>query len=77
MMALLSSMDNETSDWCRAGLGHTMRRKIRDTSYCITLNLDVRTRHLVDEGTQPAELDDKRFVVGWEVEVTIRHHIDI
>ena len=64
MMALLSSTDNEASDWCYAGLGHTVRRKVGDTAHCITLNLDVRTRHLVDKGGQPAELDGKKFVVG-------------
>lgn len=63
MMVLLSSADNERSDWCRVCPGHTVRREIRDTAYCITLNLDVRTRHLADKGSQPAELDDEKLVV--------------
>ena len=41
-----------------------MRSEIRDTAYCITLNLNIRAQHLADKRFQTAELDNKELVVG-------------
>lgn len=42
-----------------------MRRKIRDTSDCITLYLYIWAKHLTNKGFQSTKFDNKKFVVGF------------
>ena len=41
----------------------TMGRKVGDTAYCITLNFNIRTKHLANEGFETTKLDDEELVV--------------
>ena len=41
----------------------TMGRKVGDTAYCIALNLNIRTKHLANEGFETTKLDDEELVV--------------
>jgi hypothetical protein len=47
-----------------------MRGEIRNTAYCVALNLYVRAQHLADKRFQAAELDDEEFVVGVDGKVS-------
>jgi len=41
-----------------------MGGEIRNTTHCVTLDLNVRTQHLADKRFQAAKLDNKELVVG-------------
>ena len=41
-----------------------MGGKIRNATYCVALDFDVRTQHLTDKRFQAAELYNKELVVG-------------
>ena len=43
----------------------TMRRKVRNTSDSIALNLNIWAQHLTDERLKTSKLHDQELVVGW------------
>lgn len=46
-----------------------MSSQVRDTPNGVALHLDVRRKHLTDEGLEAAELDDGELVLGCEARI--------
>lgn len=61
---LFSSAGQLVEVQVNAGAGLTVRGEVGDASDGVTLHLDVRTKHLPDEGLEASKRDNEEFVVG-------------